>query len=84
MNCVLYFFYYDGRIVLTNGFIKKSQKTSDSEFRKAQAIRAIVDAGIARNLTQKELAERTGFYQVDISKSENETLLGNAIKPDVR
>ena len=24
---ILYFFYYDGKIVLTNGFIKKSQKT---------------------------------------------------------
>ena len=36
---VLYFFYYDGRIVLTNGFIKKSQKTPDLEIRKAKAYR---------------------------------------------
>ena len=24
---VLYFFYYEGRIILTNGFVKKTQKT---------------------------------------------------------
>ena len=36
---VLYFFYYDGRIVLTNGFIKKSQKIPDLEIRKAKAYR---------------------------------------------
>lgn len=28
---VLYFFYHDGKIILTNGFIKKSQKTPASE-----------------------------------------------------
>lgn len=36
-------------------------------------IRAMVDAGISQNLTQKELAERTGINQADISKLENGT-----------
>mgnify|MGYP003413948723 FL=1 len=36
-------------------------------------IRAIVDARIANNLTQKQLAERTGINQADISKLENGT-----------
>ncbi len=36
---VLYFFYYDKRIVLTNGFIKKSQKTPTYEIEKAKLFR---------------------------------------------
>lgn len=36
-------------------------------------IRAIVDARTSQNLTQKELAERTGIDQADISKLENGT-----------
>lgn len=36
-------------------------------------IRAIVDARISQNLTQKELAERTGIDQADISKLEHGT-----------
>lgn len=36
-------------------------------------IRAMVDARISQNLTQKELAERTGINQADISKLENGT-----------
>ena len=36
-------------------------------------IRAIVDAKIANKLTQKQLAERTGINQADISKLENGT-----------
>ena len=36
-------------------------------------IRAMVDARISQNLTQKELAERTGIHQADISKLENGT-----------
>ena len=34
-------------------------------------IRAMVNARISQNLTQKELAERTGINQADISKLEN-------------
>ena len=36
---VLYFFYYGGKIVLTNGFIKKTQKTPRSEIEKAKLYR---------------------------------------------
>lgn len=36
-------------------------------------IRAMVDARVSQNLTQKELAERTGINQADISKLENGT-----------
>ena len=53
----------------------------DEEFRKEyeaiqpemDVIRAIVDARTSQNLTQKELAERTGINQADISKLENGT-----------
>lgn len=53
----------------------------DDEFRKEwediqpemDVIRAMVDARISQNLTQKELAERTGINQADISKLENGT-----------
>ena len=34
-------------------------------------IRALVEARISQNLTQKELAARTGIDQADISKLEN-------------
>lgn len=36
-------------------------------------IRALIDVRIKQNLTQKELAERTGVNQADISKLENGT-----------
>ena len=36
-------------------------------------IRAMIDARISQNLTQKELAEKTGINQADISKMENGT-----------
>jgi len=107
---VMYFFYYDRKIVLTNGFIKKTQKTpqeeiqiakkrridfiermavnemlseemKNDEFRKEyeaiqpelDVIRAMVDARNSVNMTQKELSERTGISQADISKIENGT-----------
>lgn len=37
---VLYFFYHDGKIILTNGFIKKTQKTPLREIRKAKRYRS--------------------------------------------
>ena len=37
---VLYFFYYDGNIVLTNGFVKKTQKTPPREIALAKKRRA--------------------------------------------
>ncbi len=33
---VLYFFYFDGKIILTNGFIKKTQKTPKKEIQLAK------------------------------------------------
>jgi len=36
---VLYFFYYDGKIILTNGFVKKTQKTPKAEIERAKAYR---------------------------------------------
>ena len=36
---VLYFFYYEGKIIFTNGFIKKTQKTSKLEIEKAKMYR---------------------------------------------
>jgi len=58
-----------------------SNQLKDEEFRKEyeaiqpdmDVIRAIVDARTSHNLTQKELAERTGINQADISKLENGT-----------
>lgn len=57
------------------------EQLQDPEFRKEyealqpemDIIRAMVDARISQNLTQKELAERTGIHQADISKLENGT-----------
>ena len=58
-----------------------SDQLNDDEFRREyeaiqpelDVIRAIVDARTSQNLTQKELAERTGINQADISKLENGT-----------
>ena len=52
-----------------------SKQLKDDEFRKEyEAIQpAIVDARTSQNMTQKELAERTGINQADISKLENGT-----------
>ena len=36
---VLYFFYYNGKIIMTNGFIKKTQKTPISEIELAKKYR---------------------------------------------
>ena len=57
------------------------KQMQDDEFKKEyeaiqpemDVIRAIVDARNSQNLTQKELAERTGINQADISKIENGT-----------
>lgn len=62
-----------------NEFI--NQQMENPEFKKEyealqpemDVIRAIVDARVSQNLTQKELAERTGINQADISKLENGT-----------
>ena len=36
---VLYFFYYGGKIILTNGFVKKTQKTPSKEIKRAKEYR---------------------------------------------
>ena len=36
---VLYFFYVEGKIILTNGFLKKTQKTPPTEIAKAKKYR---------------------------------------------
>lgn len=58
-----------------------AEQLKDEEFKKEyenlqpefDIIRAIVDARTSQNLTQKQLAERTGINQADISKLENGT-----------
>ena len=58
-----------------------AKQMKDEEFKKEyeaiqpemDVIRAIVDARTSQNLTQKELSERTGINQADISKLENGT-----------
>lgn len=59
----------------------KKEQMQDTAFAKEyeaiqpemDVIRAIVDARTSQNMTQKELAERTGINQADISKLENGT-----------
>lgn len=52
---------------------EKIKKEYDAIQPELDVIRAIVDARTSRNLTQKELAERTDINQADISKLENGT-----------
>lgn len=62
-----------------NEFMEEQLKNPEfkEEYEKIQpemdVIRALVDARISQNLTQKELSERTGIHQADISKLENGT-----------
>ena len=57
------------------------EQLKDPEFKKEwddiqpemDVIRAMIDARIEHNLTQKDLAARTGIDQADISKLENGT-----------
>ena len=57
------------------------EQLKDPDFKKERddiqpemdVIRAMIDARIEQNLTQKELAARTGIDQADISKLENGT-----------
>ena len=60
-------------------FLEEQMKDPDfkNEFENLQpeldVIRAIVDARTSQNLTQKQLSERTGINQADISNLENGT-----------
>ena len=59
----------------------KNEQMNDTSFIKEyeavqpelDVIKAIVEARTSQNITQKELAERTGINQADISKLENGT-----------
>ena len=59
----------------------KEKRMKDPEFSQAYeelqpeltVIRAMIDARVSQNLTQKELAERTGIAQAEISRLENGT-----------
>ena len=59
----------------------KEKKMQDPEFVKAyeeiqpemNVIRAMIEARTSQNLTQKELSERTGIAQTEISRLENGT-----------
>lgn len=55
---------------LQNPELKKEWEDIQPEM---DVIRAMMEARISQNLTQKELAERTGINQADISKLENGT-----------
>ena len=58
-----------------------AEQLQDEEFKKEydnlqpefDVIRAIVDARVSQNFTQKQVAERSGINQADISKLENGT-----------
>ena len=57
----------------------KNEQLSDSEFAveyeamrlKYEVIRAVIDARLACNMTQKELAEKTGIQQSNLSRIES-------------
>ena len=59
----------------------KEKKMQDPAFAKAYeeiqpemtVIRAIIEARMSQNMTQKELSERTGIAQTEISRLENGT-----------
>ena len=59
----------------------KANRMKNPDFAKAyeevqpemNVIRAIIDARISQNMTQKELAEKTGMAQTEISRLENGT-----------
>lgn len=55
---------------LQNPKIKEEYENMQPEF---DIIQAMIDARTSQNMTQKELAHRTGINQADISKLENGT-----------
>lgn len=56
--------------VLSNDEIKAEYDALQPEY---DIIQAMIDARVGQNLTQKELSERTGITQADISRIENGT-----------
>ncbi len=56
--------------VLNNPEVKNEYDALQPEY---DLIQAMVDARTSQNITQKELSERTGITQADISRIENGT-----------
>lgn len=56
--------------MLKNPEVKREYDALEPEF---DIIQAMIDARKSQNLTQKELSERTGITQADISRIENGT-----------
>ena len=56
--------------VLGNPEVKAEYDALQPEY---DIIQAMIEARVKQNITQKELAERTGINQADISKLENGT-----------
>ena len=55
---------------LKNPEVKEEYDALEPEY---DIIQAIIDARVKQNMTQKELSERTGITQADISRIENGT-----------
>ena len=59
----------------------KEKRMEDPDFRQAyieiqpemNIIRALIDARVSQNMTQKELSDKTGIAQAEISRLENGT-----------
>lgn len=56
--------------MLSNPEVKEEYDALEAEF---DIIQAMIDARKKQNITQKELSERTGITQADISRIENGT-----------
>lgn len=56
--------------VLSNTDVKKEYDALQPEY---DIIQAMIDARTSQNITQKELSDRTGITQADISRIENGT-----------
>jgi predicted transcriptional regulator len=56
--------------VLQNSEVKREYDELQPEY---DIIQAMIDARVNQNITQKELSERTGITQADISRIENGT-----------
>lgn len=54
--------------LLTDEEVKREYDALEPEF---QIVRAMLEARIAENMTQRQLADRTGIDRADISKLEN-------------
>ncbi len=55
---------------LKDAAVKQEYDALEAEY---DIIQAMIDARISQNITQKELSERTGITQADISRIENGT-----------